>query len=257
MTRPDPSNEDIDAALASWRQGDCVLGEHWFLGRADPARPLTNQSRESCDPETGNYEGEVPGFAVLTQTCDLVRRCDQRPFVEVAPLTQLDEEAWRSAVRGRQPRFAIVPALGEQRLAADLDRVMTVEKAVVATWKRVEGWSTDDESRSFALALARKRARTAFPDDFVDVVRSLQSRILEKHDKQSDEGRALRSLREIRVRAAPCWDAATVEIDFLFIRDEGATDFEGKAWDKLLDEWLKPAGDRTLPPDRRWRADPR
>lgn len=83
MASPDYA-VDIDATLASWRQGDCVLGGHWFLGRADPARPLTDQSRERCDPETGNYEGEVPGFAVLTQTCDLVRRCDQRPFVEVA-----------------------------------------------------------------------------------------------------------------------------------------------------------------------------
>jgi hypothetical protein len=247
VASPEHADADIDAALASWRQGDCVLGVHWFLGRAAPACPLTDQSRDGCDAETGNYEGEVPGFAVLSQTCDLVRRCDQRPFVEVAPLIHLDDEEWRSAHRGRQPRFAILPALAERRMAADLDRVMTVEKAVVATWERVHGWHTDDEARAFALALARKRSRAAFPDDFVDVVRPLQNRIVEKHDKQSDEGRALRSLREIRVRAAPAWDACTVEVDFLFIRDEGAADFEGKAWVELLAQWLK-----RVPPSGRF-----
>ncbi len=238
MASPEHTDADIDAALASWRQGDCVLGEHWFLGRADPNRPLTEPSRESCDPDTGAYEGEVPGFAVLTQTCDLVRRCDRRPFVELAPLAKLDEEEWRSVARGRQPRFAIVPALAERKLVADLDRVMTVEKPVIASWERVPGCNTDDESRSFALALARKRSRTAFPDDFVDLVKQLQLRIGEKYEKRTDEGSALRSLREIRVRAAPSWDAADVDVEFLFIRNEGDADFEGTAWDKWLDQWL-------------------
>ncbi len=90
MTSPDDPDADIDAILAGWRQGDCVLGEHWFLHRADPQRPLTPQSKEGCDPETGNTEGEVPGFAVLTQTCDLVRRCAERPYVEIAPLVALN-----------------------------------------------------------------------------------------------------------------------------------------------------------------------
>jgi len=90
VTSPDDPDADIDAILAGWRQGDCVLGEHWFLHRADPQRPLTPQSKEGCDPETGNTEGEVPGFAVLTQTCDLVRRCAERPYVEIAPLVALN-----------------------------------------------------------------------------------------------------------------------------------------------------------------------
>ena len=132
-------------------------------------------------------------------------------------------------------------------MAADLDRVMTVEKAVVASWERVHGWRTDDEARSFTLALARKRSRAAFPDDFVQVGRPIQNRIVERHDKQSDEGRALRSLREIRVRAAPSWGAIAVEVDFLFIRDEAAADFEGTAWVTLLEQWLK-----RVPPSGRF-----
>jgi len=238
VASPDHPHADIDRRLEEWRQGDCVRGEHWFLSRAAPDRPLTTQSQEGCDPETGNTEGEVPGFVVLTQTCDLVRSCVNRPYVEIAPLDVLSEGAWRSAQRGRQPRFAIVPALAEERLVADLDRVMTVEKAVVARWERVQGCRDDDEVRAFARALARKRSRTAFPDDFVDLLKPLQQRIVEKHDKQSDEGRALRSLREIRVRAAPSWDAGEVEILFFFIREDEHWDFEGIPWVDLLEAWL-------------------
>lgn len=238
MANPDHAAADIDALLASWRQGDCVLGGHWFLFRADPERPLTPPSAEACDADTGNAEGDVPGFAVLTQTCDLVRRCDERPYVEIAPLLRLSKDGWRQAVRGRLPQFAVVPGLAKQRFAADLDRVMTVEKAVVAGWDRIAGCGTDDDARTFALTLARKRVRTAFPDDFVDLVGPLQQRLIQKHDKQSDEGRALQSLREIRVRAAPAWDAAAVELTFFFIREPNAHDFEGSPWDSLLDDWL-------------------
>jgi hypothetical protein len=199
---------------------------------------LTEASRADCDEETGNYEEEVPGLVVLTQTCDLVRSCVERPFVEVAPLRQLEAEKWGSAARGRNPRYAVLPALAGAGWAADLDRVMTVEKAVVASWERIAGCTTDAEARTFALALARKRSRFAFPDDFVELVRPLQKRLIEKHDRGSDEGRALRALREIRVQASPSWDSASVELDFLFIRDDAARDFEGQPWNQLLGQWL-------------------
>ena len=80
------------------------------------------------------------------------------------------------------------------------------EKAVVPAWARVDGCRTDDDSRRFSLALARKRARTAFPDDFVAFARPLMARMSLKHDKQTDEGRALRSLREIRVGTPTPWN---------------------------------------------------
>ena len=116
---------------------------------------------------------------------------------------------------------------------------MTVEKAVLADWERVPGCDTDEDVRRFASCLARKRVRFAYPDDFTALATLLQRRLQEKHAKQSDEGRGLRALREIRVRAAPSWDAAEVEVLFWFIRDGDHPDFEGKSWDELLDLWLK------------------
>jgi hypothetical protein len=112
-------------------------------------------------------------------------------------------------------------------------------KAVVAGWDRVAGWQTDNEARRLVLALARKRARVAFPDDFVELATPLMSRMSSKHDKQSDEGRALRALREIRVRAEPSWDGDEVKLLFWFIRDVDDSTFEGQRWDNFLEEWEK------------------
>ena len=233
-----PHYHRVDAALQAWRQGDCVLGEYWFIHRFDPTLPLTEASAAVRDQGVDLAESAVRGLVVLTQTCDIVRKSMERPFIEVAPIVEVSAQIAHEIERGRRPLYAIIPALRARGLVADLDRTMTVEKAVVAQWARIAGCRTDAEARRFALALVRKRARVAFPDDFTALVERLQLRLLEKHDKQSAEGRALRALREIRVRAAPSWDATTVEVTFWFIHEEEAIDFEGRRWDALLDGWL-------------------
>lgn len=225
----------IDLALSEWRQGDCVLGAHWFVFGVDPDVPLTAEAEEAAAPVVA---AEVRGFMVATQSCDLVRRCEDRPFVEVCPLVVVGDQALREIARGRRPNYAFVPGAASDRLVADLDRVMTVEKGVVAKWTRLPGCRTDQEGRSMAFALARKRARPAFPDDFVQFVAPLQKRLVEKHDKASDEGSALRSLREIRVSASPSWGDGKVTLMFWFIRGEATPSFEGRRWDDLLIAWM-------------------
>lgn len=234
----------IDEAIARWRQGDFTLEETWFAHVGDPERALT--------PESGQLAGgrqaiisEVKGVVLLTQSCDIVRSCAERPFVEVAPLVAVDAARVREIERLRRPRYAFVPALGDQGLVADLDRVMTIEKAILADWQPSTGCRSADESRAFSLALARKRCRFAFPNDFTILASKLQERLSGKHDRQSDEGRALRSLREIRVRAAPSWLDPEIDVHFWFIREEGAEEFEGNTWDAMLAKWLSivpPAG---------------
>jgi len=181
---------------------------------------------------------EVEGLVVVTQTCDVVRTCAERPFLEVSPLLKVPETVAQEVSRGRRPRFAHVPATAGRRLVADLDRTMTVEKSVAAKWRRTPGWSTDHEARAFVQALGRKRTRFAFPDDFVELVGGLRERILGKHDKMSEEGQALRDLREIRVQAFPSWEAKTVALMFLFIRDADTTRPPIVRWDAYLADWL-------------------
>lgn len=242
----DPLTASIDRALAEWRQGDCVLGEHWFAHRLEKSLALTDAGRIAAQAGVDLAEQAVPGFVVVTQTCDVVRSCADRPYVEVCPLVEVDDDRLEEIQRGCRPAYAFMPLMSARMLVADLDRVMTVEKPVIATWIRIPGWSTDAEGRAFALALSRKRVRFAFPDDFNELAGKLQSRLSDKHKKNSDEGRGLRALREIRVQASPSWYAPRVEIFFWFIRNENHADFEGKSWADLLKEWLKlvPTTDR-------------
>jgi hypothetical protein len=235
----DQFHQQVDAALKEWSQGDCILGEHWFVHRYNPHCPLTDPSKDTRSDDSDLVESEVLGFVVVTQTCDIVRACTSRPFIEVVPLVAVDERDLHDIQRGRRPQYVFIPALAEKHLVADLDRVMTLEKAVAMQWERIPGCSTDEERRALGQALARKRTRFAFPDDFTQFSKKLLRRLQEKHDKSSHEGDALRALREIRVRASPAWDAPEIELMFWFIRNEDEPTFQGIGWHKLLEKWLE------------------
>ena len=234
----------IDGLLAVWRQGDVVLQEENFVHLAALTCPLTAEA-EAAQAAGDSGLGEssiagvytaVPGVVVLTQTCDIVRSCRERPFVEVAPLIPVDEARLRETRRALVVNRAYVLGIADRRLVADLDRVMTVEKAVLAGWPRTPGCSTDAEARAFGEGLSRKRARPAFPDDFVGAIARLQRRIRDRHGRSSSEGRLLEALREIRIHASPSWDAAQVLVQFLFIKDSDPEGLEGQ-WASQVEAW--------------------
>jgi hypothetical protein len=213
----EPPADALDQAIHDWRQGDCVVGPEWFAYRIDPAYPLTPASGDAAADGVHLAEAEVVGLVVVSQTCDIVRRWGERPYVEMSPLVRVPMERLDEIRKARRPQFAYLPALASDGLVADLDRTMTVEKAVLAGWSRTSGLLTDKERRGFARALARKRNRFPFPDDFNEMVRPLARRLEDKHNKKSPEGDALQALEEIRVRAADSWDSDDVEITFWFI----------------------------------------
>lgn len=238
----------IDQALQAWRQGDVSLDAGLeFLHLADLSRPHSPASIHVAEAFANEGEDvgagaapvldEVAGVVMLSQTCDIVRRCRDRPFVELAPLVQVPEPWVEEIRRLKRPAFAHIPATASQYLVAHLDRTMTVEKALVSGWTRRRGWETDDELRSFAEALARKRTRFAFPDDFVAAARKLEMHLLARHNKQTDEGAHLRALREIRVRAAPSWDADKVQLSWWFIKEADPVDVHIN-WPGFLDHWI-------------------
>jgi hypothetical protein len=212
----------INGLLAVWRQGDVVLQEEGFVHLADLACPLTEEAEAAQaavasgtdEPQIAGIYTAVPGVVVLTQTCDIVRSCRERPFVEVAALMEVEEARLRETRKALLVNRAYVPGIADRRLVADLDRVMTVEKAVLARWPRTPGYSTEAEARAFGEALGRKRTRPAFPDDFFAAMTRLQRRIRDKHGRSSSEGRLLEALREIRIHASPSWDAPQVLVRF-------------------------------------------
>lgn len=245
-----PYHSDIDSVLAVWRQGDVALGEHFFLHVADLVRPLTTETAQTAQdngidasqsvPERGAVWSEAPGVVVITQTCDIVRTCSERPYLEIAPLVQLEADFVEEVRRLRRPAWAYVPGVADQNLVADLDRVMTIEKSLLLDWVRIQGCHTDEERRNFADALARKRNRPAFPDDFSDArdgaLRAFRRRLQEKHNRNSAEGAHLRALREIRVRAAPDWSAPIVYLTFWYIREHQPQGFDAE-WSKWVASW--------------------
>jgi hypothetical protein len=248
MSLSEEAAEKINNRLQSWRQGDVVLNSSLeFLHLGDLSRPLSPASQQIAGASEAADEitqGATPvldavaGLVMLTQTCDIVRDCRKRPFVEVAPLIQVTADELNDIRRLRRPSFAYVPGTAADRLVADLDRTMTVEKALVADWTRVSGWKTDNDLRDFALALSRKRSRFAFPDDFVAAAGQLQDRVAEKHDKKSDEGAHLRAIMEIRVRAAPSWDGEQVQLSWWFIKDADP-EIDKVDWPGWADKWIK------------------
>jgi hypothetical protein len=239
--------DEINAALEHWRQGDVTLDAGLeFLHLADLSRALSPASRQAAESITEVGEvlsadpvpllDEVLGLVVLSQSCDIVRNCEQRPFIEVAPLVEVPHDQLQVVARLKQPAFAYIPALAARGLVADLDRVMTIEKSILARCQRQPGWATDDEARSFAKALARKHARFAFPDDFNEAAAEFKKRLTKRHEKSHAEGAHLRALREIRVRAAPSWDDEAVHLSFWFVKDAEPQDHPS-AWEEWVDEW--------------------
>ena len=160
------SEEDertIDQALQAWRQGDVSLAVGLeFLHFADLSRPHSPASTQVAEVLACDHEAikagptpvldAVPGVVMLSQTCDVVRGCRERPFVEVAPLIEVSGPWVEDIRRLKRPAFAYVPGTVDKRLVADLDRIMTVEKAIVAGWPRTPGCETDGEVRDFAAA---------------------------------------------------------------------------------------------------------
>ena len=107
--------QEIDQALQVWRQGDVSLDTDLeFLHFADLSRPHSPASVQVTDALAADGEAieagatavldEVRGVVMLSQTCDIVRGCRARPFVEVAPLVEVGEHWFEACLSGCHPR---------------------------------------------------------------------------------------------------------------------------------------------------------
>lgn len=241
----DPSKEPfrtINAALMEWRQGDVILDVDLPLYHlAIAGQPLTDEAGLASQeqPESNPDDlilvaGKCPGFIVLTQTCDLVRCSTIRPYAELAALVEVEPNFLRQVEKCYRPAYTFVPALADKRLVADLSRVMTVEKAVLASFKRQPGLRSTKEITAFQQALARYKSRFAFPDDFNDALADFQERLKKRAGKNSEEGQHVEALAEIRVIAQPDWYAEKVSIVLWFIKNR---DPEPENWLRWINEW--------------------
>ncbi|MBK9577822.1 MAG: hypothetical protein IPO40_12155 [Fibrobacteres bacterium] len=237
---PASTPEEIERRLAdwreekcAWRQGDCVLQPFDFLWLTDARNPLTEAGKGAVAGGADVAGQTFPGAVVLTQTCDIVRSWDKRPFLEVAPLIEVDAAQFEQIRKGKQPGYLFIPALSGSRLVGNLSQPMTVEKSVVAGWQRVPGWEFDQDGQNLSRSIIRRLERFAFPDDIVQMYDKWECRIKGKHGKASPEGQLLDRLLEIRVEAKPSWDAKAIEVTFLCIRPEDSKQIESQVIDQI------------------------
>ena len=155
------------------------------------------------------------GVALLSQSCDVVRSEDQRPYVQVAGLVPATPDEIARAERGEVPSRLYLERLKELGMLVDLDAAATVHKSVVATWEHTPGCATDAERRRVAYALARFRQRFAFPDTFNDLILPVRRWIEAKRSKNSPQGNFVRAMREVRAQCDD-WENPT-ELVFLII----------------------------------------
>lgn len=188
-----------------WRQGDFALTAGDLIFRDLP--PQASEPSGAADIGTQVVADEgIPGFVVISQTCDIVRDPANSPYVSVCPLVLLADKDMANFEAGRMPTLGFIPNLPD-RMVVDFARPMTVTKQLMCTWERQDGCETDADRLLFARQLTRVFNRFAFPDEFNTAIepfkKSLQAR---QFSRESDLGRAIQSLREMRVYAHGEWD---------------------------------------------------
>jgi hypothetical protein len=162
-------------------------------------------------------------IAVLTQTCDIVRSPDTRPYLQVARLIRVqDPKKAQQYTEGETPQYVAVPMAGTN-VFVDLDQISTLRKHLIVDLPHRPGVGTDpEEIRIFAQGVARKFGRYPFPDYFIESVDQLRQRILRRWDKPaSPEGRVLADLVQIRVQPVPVDGASNVDFTLSFIMKQG------------------------------------
>jgi hypothetical protein len=210
---------------APWEQGDYALGVGGFLFAEPPSDGDTEYTASSDDTK-------VVGLVVISQTCDIVHGSQ---FVAVCPLIECDEKDLADLRRGTRPSFAQLQHRPGDHVYVDLSRVMSIDKNLLTNWHRIKGFTDERARTTFAYALERKFGRFAFPDEIVKALSRLRSRIIEKHDKDSDAGKVYRSIVEVRVRVAPDWNASERKIGLIvMVRDKGDRECEFETIEKEL-----------------------
>ena len=211
----------IDAATKDWKQGD-AFAQVPLVRIADADNPLTGAAhRAQVAGRTGiiALRENLEWGAIVTQTCDLVRPCEQRPHVHVAALVQLHDKDLSEAARGWRPRYCPSPWIGSDWFI-DLDRQCMVEKSVLLRCDRRAGPSSPADERQLARALARHRERHAFRDDVATCLKPVVDKLRSKAGKATPQGRRVDEVVEIRLSADPDWENTHIGLEVIFVVDE-------------------------------------
>ncbi|RRH76583.1 hypothetical protein [Falsigemmobacter faecalis] len=233
----DAPTEELLAKLSQWQQGDFVLDVGSFIFR----------DQENFD-DSGEGDGGVVaddaviGFAVVSQTCEVARAPNVVPYVTLCPLIKIDDKRLEDLNKGHAPRYGLLENTPEN-VVVDFTRTMSISKSLLTTWEPTRGCPEMKQQTEFARSLETFFGRYAFPEEFVDSLRSFRKSITETYGREaSDFGKAIRSLRELRVLPHNDWFSKdSIEVTFIAILlDEADRELKDKGMIfKLLSEKIQ------------------
>lgn len=161
------------------------------------------------DPETGLAclaELDTPTGLVIvaTQSCDTVRELAIEPYVQVAPIVDVDQAVWARSRAGRlSPRYFALPQNLEGVAApvVDIRLIATVDKRLVLENTLPFVSELAPELRGpFAIWLGRRFARYAFSDELeTDLLNPLRKRLGDRYEVPGPEGALVRSVEGVFV----------------------------------------------------------
>lgn len=200
------------SSLDDWNQGDYTYdcNNFYFLG-SNGVKNLDTQKMLLEQPFN------IKGCVLISQTCDIIREPNIIPNVSVCPLVEVSNNRIKEISGGRAPRFGLIPSL-QNNLAIDFSYIMNVSKELLIFWKPNIGFKSSLQLENFTKSLTNIYNRFAFPENFIELLSPIRKVIHNKHDKNSELGKALRSIRELRVLPYADWsETQCIPISFLVI----------------------------------------
>lgn len=210
---PSPWPEAITDALARWRQGD-LLESPPFFWSADPRHPLLPFTAANADPDRewqvlSLAAADRPPYGVIvSQTCDICEVKPLSPFVDLAPVIDL-EEVIGSGEKGEIRRhlwnyyvFLTQQPVEGRFFVADLRASFPVEKGALVERDPLAGFATEQDRLDFSDRIATRVGRPAYADSVHDHVIGSLDRWIRDGLKGAKKQRSARfsGVQEVRLR---------------------------------------------------------
>jgi hypothetical protein len=163
--------KELEALLQDLRQGDVVdVGK--IISLFSPEHPLYPREVTAAPHDeplvTIESRLETQHCVVISQDCDLERVPQFEPYVLLAPLSQVEEKAYKQAKAGLSSRyFAYPPIAGFERVVVDMRLVMSMEKlALLSEYVRRERCLLSDPDRTRLREwLGQRFGRAGLPEE--------------------------------------------------------------------------------------------
>jgi hypothetical protein len=195
---PELDPTQVAALVKELHQGD-VLDVAKSVRLYSPESPSYPQEVEGIphDEPVMTMETRVPSglCVIVSQDCDLRRMPDREPYVVVAPLTEVDEQAYREADDGMSSRFFAYPTIAghEERkhLVVDMRVLSSLEKIAMLSphIERIPCPLSPTTRGDLLDFLGDRFGRKPYPDEIVrQVIRPIEQAVKRVRENEAFAG---------------------------------------------------------------------